>query len=543
MSSLLEFPKESVELAQQVAGRYKRRSKSRMSWASNLYDGDFLEITYGFGESLRSGNCGPYLHEIAKEGECFTKAVAYYLVARELGLNPKFYWASDMKDLKEGQSSSDVGSADHSFITVEARKGIEQMVDPSMNAWGEATFSKDGGIVIYDKGERKIKQREYSALRLMSEQEVLEKVEKNRSREGGRLVLSGSQRIKSHGRQINVTYNPKTHEISTKLPFSIPGFKDEPYKKSEVYKLETIVEDDGSFDFSNGNYVSYYAGKSGWSNHVDEQEPMVLPVSVSEVYWNLFDTIVRKTGKRRDAHRIGTKRLITWLIESGLNYDFSAQEGSLAEEVVDENFSDQIRSLKWHQTRAVNDFLERAKKDDVTWRVFLRDAQYSKSRKGKVSDENPFGLVHSFDEHEQFFIDQFDLYGESVGNYLREFIESVRIEAGLREGSKFKADRMRNVSENRMKQDVDLFNYLLDLRKMKSQPKAYRIEADPIMFSRQFDVENDSLSRLGNNLTERDLLNAGKDRFFDFLASGATNKGALFSKAFHPGLRKILDRS
>ncbi len=134
MVSKLEFPEESVNLAKEIAIKYKRREKSRHQLAADLYDGNFLEIKYGFSETLKKGNCGPYLHEITKESDCFSKATSYYLIAKELGLNPTFYLASDMKDLDEGDHASEKGAMDHSFITVKIKKGIEQIVDPFMNA-------------------------------------------------------------------------------------------------------------------------------------------------------------------------------------------------------------------------------------------------------------------------------------------------------------------------------------------------------------------------------------------------------------------------
>lgn len=544
MVSKLEFPEKSVELAREIANRYKRREKSKYQLAANLYEGHFLEINYGFSEALKKGNCGPYLNEIIKESDCFSKAASYYLVAKELGLNPKFYFASDMKDLDEGEHASEKGTMDHSFITVKTKKGIEQIIDPFMSAWGKAKFSsKINEIKIYDRSKKRIKTRKYAALIEMSEQEILEKIEQNRSKEGGKLVLSGSQKIKSHGNNLHIEFNSETNKLSVKLPFSVSMPFDEPYKKSDIYKLETIVNEDGTFDLSKGDFIFYYAGAWGWSHHVDEQEPLIIPTSIAEISWSLFDKIMAKNNKRKNINKMGSNRLIADLMNLGLNYDFSTRQESIAQSIAKTEFSRQIKYLKQHQTMSVSDFLERARKDNITWKVFLREAQYMKARNTRISKKNPFGYVYSSDEHERLLLNYFEGYKQHVYSLTDKIIESTRIKAGLKNGSDFKTDRLVNQAETLFKNEVKFFKSLVDLRKIRNDSYAYPMKADETLFFEQFDLREDSISKLESGLSSKDLVEAGKYLLFEALLVGASRRKSLVAKAFHSGLRKILNRT
>ena len=543
MISKLQFPEESVKLAREIAIRYKRREKSKHNLAVNLYDGDFLEIKYGFSEALKKGNCGPYLHEIIKESDCFSKAALYYLIAKELGLNPKFYWASDMKDLNEGEHANEKGTADHSFITVKTKKNIEQIVDPFMDAWGEVTFSEGNEMKIYNRGKNEIKTRKYAALMKMSEQEILEKIEQNRSKEGGKLALSGSQKIKSCRDNAYIKFDSETNKLSIKLSFSISMPFDEPYKKSDIYKLETLANEDGTFDFSNGDFISYYAGEYGWSHHVNEQEPLIIPTSIAEISWNLFDKIMAKNNKGKNVNGMGSRKLKVDLINLGLNYDFSTKKGSVAQSIIENEFSEQINSLKFHQTKSVNNFLERARKDDVTLRVFLRETQYKKAKDNKISPKNPFGYVYSSDEHEKLLLDYFGRYKEYTYSFADKVIENKKIKAGLEKGSNFKADRLINQATNKFLKNIKFFDHLVSCRKIRNEPYAYLMEADRTLFFEQFNLRDDPISKLESGLSSKDLRNMGKALLFEALITGASRRKSLFAKSFHSGLRKILDQT
>jgi hypothetical protein len=544
MTTKLSFPKESVDLAQDVAQKYQRRSKSKLVWAANLFEGDFLGITYGFDEALRKGNCGPYLHEIVKEAECFTKSVSDYLVARELGLKPNMYWASDMKDLQEGAHPMEKGTMDHSFITVEARKGIEQMVDPFMDLWGETKFSKEeNSLSVNDRRHNRIITRKYAALIKMTEQEILQKIEQNRSKAGGRLALSGWQRVKSNRAQTFVQFDPKTETLSTKISFNVNHPKSEPYQKSDTYKLQTKVNEDGTFDFNEGKFIVYYAGELGWANHVDEQEPMEIPVKHAQISWTLFDEIMRKTGKRKNAHLMSSSRLRGHLIDSGLNYDFSTDPNSLAESIIIENFQEGIVLLQEQQIESAQDFLERARKHEITWRVFLRDAQYNTEKAQNRSPENPYGFVHSFNEHEQLIANCFEEFCNATHAYSEVFLNSVRVKAKLKKGTNYQAVRERNKSGHQFDKESKFMNSLIAHRNLKFEPLAYNIEADRAIFFEQFNLEKDSIAKLEEGLTEEHLVKAGQEKLFDFLHVGATRRKSLFLKSFYPGLKKILDRT
>lgn len=539
MNSHLEFPEESVQLARTIANRYKKRSRLREQWAADLYDGHFLEIKYGFSESLKKGKCGLYLHEIIKEGECFTEAVAYYLVARELELEPKFFWATDMKDIMEGDHASEKGTMDHSFITVKIKKNIEKIIDPFMHAWGDVThYPEKNEINIDNQGERKITTRTYAALTELSQQEIIKKMEQNRTRDGGRHALSGLQKIKSYHNDIYVGFNPEKNILFTKLPFSIKNPISEPYKKSDIYILETKVNDDGTFNFAEGKFKAYHAGGRGWSHHINEQEPMDIPVSVAQMAWDFFDKIMQ-SRERKKVNSLGSRRLKFELEDSGLKYDFTTENNSPAEKVANPA---QIQIIKKYQRKSVKNFLERAREDEITWRVFLRDVQYHKAKSAKKSPENKQGYIYSSEEHEQFFLKYFEGYIKSIEEFSHHHIEVMKMRAGLKKGSDYTADRIRNSCGRKFERDSEFFSYLVGIRKIRKEPYAFSWEVDMHLFFEQFDVKNDSIQKLEKGLTKKDLVNGGKDRLFDYLIVGATRKNVLFAKPFHSGLQKILNR-
>ena len=327
------------------------------------------------------------------------------------------------------------------------------------------------------------------------------------------------------------------------MPFSVSMPFEEPYKKSDIYKLETMVNDDGTFDFLKGDFIFYYAGAWGWSQHVDEQEPLKIPTSIAQISWNLFNKIISKNNKRKDINEMGTRRLIVDLMNLGLTYDFSTRPSSIAESIVKNEFSQKIKHLKWYQTRSVSDFLERARNDDITWKVFLREAQYVKARNTRIAEKNPFGYVYSSEEHEKLLLDYFEKDREYIFSFVDKIIEGRRIYAGLRTGSNFKADRIINSAENLFRKEEDFFHSLINLRKIINEPYAYHMEADKTLFFKQFDLREGPISKLEKGLSSKDFIDAGKALLFNALLVGATRRKSLFAKAFWPGLRKILKRS
>jgi hypothetical protein len=544
MANKLEFPQESIKKARDIAAIYKRRYKSKQGQAASLYDKDFLEIKYGFSEALRKGNCGPYLHEIEKQAECMAGASAFYLIANELDLNPKLYWAVNMRQFNDGEEDRETGVMDHTFITVQLPSGIEQAVDPFMNGWGEVKFHPERNeLTIYNKSKRKLKTRRYEALHEMSEQDIIAQLEKLRAPSGGRLSLLGSEKIKLNGTEVFVTYHPENKSLSTKTSYSLTAPHSEPYRKSEVYKLETLVSDDGKFDFREGEFRSYIAGEWGWAHHLNEQEPFVFPMSKAENFWDLIEEIMKYNVKRKNIIGMGSRDLKIDLTKLGLRYDLSTTSGSRAEQVVDKEFPDSIRGLKWQQTRSVNDFLIRAKRDNVTWRVFLRDAQYRKARDKSRLENNPYNLVYSDDEHEQYLLDHFDSFKERMILFTEGYFEATRINARLTKGTDFKADRQRKKAESKFTEEDIFFQTLVSYRKKEHKPYHFSSEADRAMFFEQFDIANDPIRKLKRGLNDNDLLRAGKSELYNALLVLSSRRNTLLARSFHPGLRKILNQT
>jgi hypothetical protein len=448
-----------------------------------------------------------------------------------------------MKQFKEGESENDAGLMDHSFITVPI-KNHERIIDPFMGSCGQVRFSKDtNSMEIYNSTDRETKKRIYETLIEMSEEEIIKQLEELRKNGAGRLSLSGSEKIISYNEKIFVTFDSKTNILSTKINFDsdLPSY--EPYKKSAVYKLETKVEENGKFDFSEGNFLSYYAGAWGWSHHVDEQEPLIIATKEAETAWNLIETIFKYNKIRKNLHKLGIRRMKIDLNRLGLNYDFSAKNSSITKKVINDGFSDKIISLRNTTNQSVEDFLERARAHEITWRTFLREAQYSKASFNKISSENEFGYIYSKDEHEKLLLDLIESYKKNSNMLIDNLIESMKIEAGIIKGSERSAYRKRNSSGNIFQKDNNLLGIAISLRKIKNEPHAYRFKADETLFFQNFDIANDPIEKLENGLNESDLLIASKNRLFKSLLLGASRRKVLFAKKYHPGLRNILNQT
>ena len=76
------FPQESIDRAEEIAGKYRLRSKGKVSQARYLFDGKFLHVDYGYDDAMENANAGPHLHEMVKSATCFAYGGALYLIAK-----------------------------------------------------------------------------------------------------------------------------------------------------------------------------------------------------------------------------------------------------------------------------------------------------------------------------------------------------------------------------------------------------------------------------------------------------------------------------
>lgn len=540
---MLDFPAEAVRIGRDIAARYKQRSNSRKSQAAFLYDGHFLEINYGFSESVKTGNCGRFLHEIVKEADCFTMAGALYVVAREAGLRPRLYRAYEMMDVEEGKDPRDCSVGEHEFVTVETGKDEEWMIDPFYHGWGRAKFDgQKHEIEIYDPHHGKLTRRRYARLVQMSEQEYLEQMEKHRAPEGGRLALSATQKIKAaHGTRTYVTFFPESEKLQTSVRYARSLLYEEPYQKCIITDAVAPVTREGEFCFSDGTLSCYYAGMAGWTRHQIPQTPIVFAVRDAEKLWGFWDDLMGASGRKTPAQRMTLGRFVDSLYHAGFQNTLIPRRGSLAADVV-RGFEKSIAEVLDARDFAIQSSLEQHAKDEISMKVLLRSAHRVRAEDSVRSVENPWGLVFSDSDRIQFLREGCDGYRKISEGVMRDNVRSMEMRAGLVNGNWYSADRFINSHMERARRAARAFEDAVGLRRLRDRIE-FDLSADVALSFRQFDLERQSVEELRAGLGKTDLIRALKSHFFTAIARAYLDRNALALPSYRAGLRRILRKN
>lgn len=538
-----DFPQESISLAREIASKYRRRTKSKVSLASHLYARSFFEISYGFDEAIKSGNCGMYLHEITKGCDCFTMAGVLYLIARESGLSPRMYWASEMRDVPEGGNPSDHQTADHAFIVVPVSKIKELLVDPHMVQVGEVRFVRDRNLIrIRSLLDDKIINRTYGAIKELSQEEYLEKLEENRTSGGGIIALAASQKVRAAGRKgVLITYLPDTREIRAETIEQAITFNDEPFCRFGIVDLITRLENNGDFNFHDGRFEFYFVSSSGWNGHQGKQVPLSFPVSEAEKLWGIWQGFFSSAGRKTKISRMAPARLDHNLRVSGFRDTFTLVPGSRGEQfVASERLEESLGEVLQAQEACTESFVKACRDDEVSYRTLLRSSQYTKESDLRVFQDNPYGLISTPEEREALVVQAFEDFKVQNSVVRVAFEEEVAINLRLRRGSGYHAGRRASSCLEVGKTKTDYIGSMASLRKSKL-PFLFHFFADQELFYRRFDVAKMPISDLEAGLTEQDLRRSAQRKLFGWLVNALTERDALFLASYQRGLRKILN--
>ncbi|OGJ20248.1 hypothetical protein A3K73_08240 [Candidatus Pacearchaeota archaeon RBG_13_36_9] len=537
-----DFPKESVELARWIAEKYRRRARSKLRTAEQIYSNSFIEIGYGFSEAIRKGNCGLFLHEIDKESDCFTYLGAAYLVAKEAKLKPQMWWGVGVKDVEEGEDSSERKTLDHGFITVEVGKNKTLVLDKQMGMFGYAKFNRrKNTIEVYDKQDRKITYRSYSHLSTLSEKEYLKRLEGNRNPKGGRLVLSTTQRITgAKNRQVYLSYDTERNELKSSLRFPTARFGPDKYNRNMIIDLATKVNRDGTYDFWQGKLSFYYVSSEGWAEHENPQVPITIPVKDAAKFWEIWDNLMTEIGRKAPCKN--PLKLIEMIKESGFNDDFTVQPRTKASRAIRVNhLEDELEEVQEAQEKAIDNYAKKVSRDILSYKLLLRHARYVQAYDRAKSEENPKGFIFSEGEHRALLEKEFENYKESTRRLFDAVLEQTRKRVGLEKGRAYNLDRQYNLVFAQEDRNVRYLGVMSAINN-SSYPFAFQIIADMELFSRQFDIDKMSVGKLKKGLTQRDIKRGAKNRLFECLVAAYIFKEPLFLASYKPGLQKILDR-
>ncbi len=538
----MEFPEKSIKQAREIADKYRQRSKSKKNIAASLYYGDFLEIGYGFSESLKTGNCGRYLHEIIKETDCFTMAGALYLIAREANLKPKIHWASSMKDVKEGEDPNTQMTADHAFISVSVGKNTEYIIDPHTGIFGKAKFIPSrNSIQIYSSAKRELYHRTYGSLRKLSQTEYISKLEENRGSEGGKIALASTQKIRGADKlAVFLTYLPDTKELRSSMAFPLAKPLSEPYEKIAVFNLITPVSKNGKYDFSKGKLSFFDAYSYNWQDYNRPQLPIYLKTQSAIDFWKIIDTLFIEQGRKSPARHAKPLKLINLLQEEGLNADFSINPGSSIDSLIKNySFEELIEQTKASQQESVADFFREIKSDDITYRCFLRKALYLKESEKSKSPSNKEGFIFSKEKHVGLLENLIEEYDSENLKRIKVLKERFRVMAKLTKGTTYNAERKVSVQFEKSGANQ---NYIIELASLRqsSFPLEFNYIVDQNMFNDKFDIANISLTELEKGLDANDIEKAIQSKIFERLIGAYAIKNTLFLASFKKGIEKLL---
>ncbi len=538
----MDFPQESINLAREIVSKYKKRGRSKRALATSIYYKDFYELGYGFNESIKTGNCGRYFHEIIKESDCFTMAGVLYLLARESDLKPKLYKAFGLKDVREGKSPKHNGYNDHAFITVEPRKNEIVTIDPFMQIFAKTVFQPEKNrIKLYELRRDAHIYRSYAYLEEISQDDYIRETEQRRKPEGGRIVLTGTQRIEYRGLGTHITYLPETNELRNSIIFRMLDFGPETYKKDFIIDLKTKVDKNGSFDFNKGNLNFSYASKAGWTEHEGKTVSMEYPVENAVKLWNLWDKLIRKKGRKTLPNRMNILKLNELLQNTGLNDNFELEKNSLADNLVkQQGLESIIYEIQETANIQAEKYIKKCEQDGISYRLLLQDSQIKKIKDKAKTKENFWGIVFPKKEHINLLQDNQKLLAKSYVFLFRKMISKSKVNAGLKKGTLFHERRKIDLALSRMSEKLSYFEEMCSIRSSRSTRDQFYIMADRYLLQKQFNIYEMSIKELKKGLTKSDLLRESRNLLFNNLLNSYNNRRALFLKKFKKGLEKIL---
>lgn len=539
----LEFPEETIKLAREIGRKYRARDRSKLEQARSLFDSEFFHIRYGFSEALRNGSYAMFLHEIAKEAECFALAGAVlYPIAKETGLKPKIVRMYGMQDLKDGENPDDKMVCDHSFIICDLGKR-QQVVDRFMSAFGRARFLPDKHILeIYDERNRDLIRRSYAHMQVLSEKEFLRLFKEAGTPEGNRRALGETQRVRGAKWQVYVTYLPDSEELKTQVRFDKELLIDEPRNRKNIKSLITSVNEDGSYNFNEGRLEFFSCAGFDWAKARDPQVPLICPVPLAQNMWNIWEEVVKSTGRKAPVSRLNLTKLRDILYSSGFPDSFTPLPRSQAERIMKrKKLAGDVKSFRKGVGKVLEDYIERCSKEDHSFRFFLRECHRVQAKNSQRSKNNPWGFIFSEEDHRKYLEEAFEAYQKDVLALMRDYMSDAAIRAKLVNKSLFHQDRIIGARSKKAEQDTEIFKRMVAHRR-NSQPQLFESTSDFALFNRQIEIDSKSVENLSAGLTEEDLMVGAEASLFGRLLSTYRDKDTLFLASFKKGLTRMLDR-
>lgn len=537
------FPQESLERAKKVIDKLKRRNTSKNSILIDIYNKKFFEIEYGFDEQLKTGNCGPFFHEIDALCDCFTLSGVMYLLAKEAGTNPQLYRAMGLRDYYEGEDLSKEFYGDHSFVVANPSKDKQIVLDPfyslchKLRKWDK----ENNTMYIWKAQDQKMKIRTYQNIEQLTEKEFVRRTNTARTPEGGRKVLYATQKVKAAGRWDNYLHFDEDTKI---LSFSLRATKGKLFEneldENHVTDFKVPVSNDGNFDIEDGSFEIYHCKSTGWATHIDVLAKMIASKQEVNPIWDFWEKLIHKGWRQSIPFGTGTLNVFSKFAKMGLYLDLSTEPETLAKNLaleIPDTYNSAINNLEEISKR----FIDASKKDEVSWKILLAKCKYALLSSSVRSKNNPLGLIYSDEEKEK------PLW-ESIENIHGGFLklaqikrEEVLVKADLTPGSVFNATRKMSKQVNQLFSSTDVdFNRVNARNKLDRE--LYSWSMDHELFRHRSNIPESSVVDLEKGLTDEDILLGAKTFVGSKLIFPFISQDSLFARSYHRGLKKILNK-
>lgn len=256
----------------------KDNGSKKVKLAQALYGN--IGISYGFDESLKTGNYGPFPHEIKKTAECVNYAAYVYFLADALGLKPRLFWCYKLKHPKENAHEA-FGSFDHAFIDVDVGAKRRVVIDPLLQMYGPVSYDLfKRTMSVVDNPNTNNTKREFERLEELKLSDIVERLMFHRTPEGEMKLLEQGQAISTKYTSWMIHYSPDKRTLESRM------IRTDPFVMKRVMKQRFHYDESGEID--SGSLELGVCSKVGWlelSDYVSFGEFDIAPVNA------LFDAV------------------------------------------------------------------------------------------------------------------------------------------------------------------------------------------------------------------------------------------------------------
>jgi hypothetical protein len=448
-----------------------------------------------------------------------------YIIARECSLNPRMWWVTEMRDVREGSDYDEQSVGDHSFITVDI-KGKNHILDTFYNILAEADFQL-GRIIIFREAAvvGKIQTvRYYKTLTELSEDEYTSRMDMHQSPAYGKEVLTAGQVVTLSDKRITLQYSPEEQQLASFIIFSLSdNILEKTVNHDEVYALIADVTRVGQWLFKEGQVTTYYSQNAGWllEQHELKTNVVSLPYNVVKEYIDHLQTASLFFGVRSPLDKLRLKNKITYFEKRGFSPIGQITRQNGVNPTRHELLLEEI----------VKGMISFGCEPDKALPSIHQHASYAVQSLAARNEQNPFGFLYSDAERESFVQDFLDLIETKYMGVASQMWQIELAKSGLTQNLKRKQKNLFEMSSSKEFQPIERFLSIMRCR--KDNIIGFDAEIDYALFQRD--------NPLGSvTATQEELfiayMHLAHCRMIDL--SGIL--GLLEVRQFQPGLKKIL---